>query len=605
MSAKLKWNRVNIVKAIHIVFLCLLFGNVLMSSFQSDLIMYELDRKLIYFNIVASIYVILTALLRLHKKIVLSSFDTYLLLVAFYISLNYYLSIEWYNNIISSIILLVLICLSIKDLTLSYNCKDLVLFSLTSCFLAIGVFEGILGVLQIFQLAPSLGKNIAGTFFNTGIYAIYISITSSCALSLYVFCEADNFKKKLLKTLALVNIVLSIVVLPSTFSRSAWLASICSLVFTLLIRYRRSLQAVSIRIKLLLVLLIISMGLMLSAWGYKLKSSSADGRMVIWKTGLIALKENPVFGIRLGQIPYRFFNYQAEYFENEPKDAVKYTDRVDFAFNDMLQITIEHGIVGLILLAVGCIMLYKSIKSNWKADPLFLGAVSGILSVIISGFFSYPLKMISVNYAVLFFLCVVFLSGERPNKHFLTMKHATSLLAYGLIIAGCGYILLQQYKCIPSVSAIQKGQESLKDQNFKAAKTYFQTALENTPYQKNILPAYGLSQLNLNDYKGSIKSFSEAQKYLSDPFLSANMGTSYLRLSKYKQAEQQYLNAIRMAPNRMYFKYLLAKLYKETRDSSKLSNISREILTMPVKVESLAIQQMKSEIRNLINNEIK
>lgn len=601
MLAKLKWNRGDTVKSIHIFFLCLLFVNVLVNSFQSAFIIYELDRKLIYFNIVGSIYIILATVLRLHKKMAISYFNSYLGLVIICISLNYYLSIGLYNNIISSIILLILISISIKDLAVTYNCKELLIFAFTTCVLATGILEGAIGVLQVFHIVPGLGKNIVGTFFNKGIYAIYMSITFSFALPLYVFCKPNNFKQKLLRSLALVNILLSIVVLPSTFSRSAWVAAICSSIFILIISQREVLGAIKFRTKLFLALLIAIIGLTLGVFGYKLKSSSADGRIVIWKTGLIALQENPLLGIGFGQVQYKFFEYQGEYFRKEPEDGEKYTDRVDFVFNDTLQFTIENGIVGLILFSIGCVMLFQSIKSRWSHDPFFLGAVSGIISVAVSSFFSYPLEMISICYLVLLFISMVNISGDRSEKQFI-VKKILSLPLYAIVLLGCSYILQQQYKCIQSVTDAEKGQDNLQSENFKAAKTYLKRALENTPYQKKILTAYGLSQLNLKNYEASIHSFSEAQQYLSDPFLSGNTGTAYLRLRKYKQAEQQYLNAIHMAPNRIYFKYLLAKLYKETGDSVKFSNISHEILTMPVKVESLAIQQMKSEIRNLINN---
>ncbi|WP_291126823.1 tetratricopeptide repeat protein, partial [Dysgonomonas sp. UBA7698] len=78
-------------------------------------------------------------------------------------------------------------------------------------------------------------------------------------------------------------------------------------------------------------------------------------------------------------------------------------------------------------------------------------------------------------------------------------------------------------------------------------------------------------------------------------------GDSYKATKRYVLAEQAYLTAYRMNPNRFYTRYLLAKLYDETNQYEKAINIAYGLLNEKPKIESTAVNEIKEEMRNILN----
>jgi tetratricopeptide (TPR) repeat protein len=78
------------------------------------------------------------------------------------------------------------------------------------------------------------------------------------------------------------------------------------------------------------------------------------------------------------------------------------------------------------------------------------------------------------------------------------------------------------------------------------------------------------------------------------------MGEAYSNLGNYQKSERCFLHAIALMPNRMYPRYLLAKLYIKSHQIKKAKLLANEINSMPIKIESSATAEMKTEINELI-----
>jgi hypothetical protein len=55
-----------------------------------------------------------------------------------------------------------------------------------------------------------------------------------------------------------------------------------------------------------------------------------------------------------------------------------------------------------------------------------------------------------------------------------------------------------------------------------------------------------------------------------------------------------------MEPNKFYPRYLLAKLYHETGQDNRARTIAEEILSKEVKVNSSAIEKIRSEMKEIL-----
>ena len=84
------------------------------------------------------------------------------------------------------------------------------------------------------------------------------------------------------------------------------------------------------------------------------------------------------------------------------------------------------------------------------------------------------------------------------------------------------------------------------------------------------------------------------------------LAKNWQALKNYPQAESELLQAIGILPERIYPYYLLTKLYAEPNfyQLEKLREAAQIVLTQKAKVESSAIQEMRKEIRKLVENKV-
>jgi tetratricopeptide (TPR) repeat protein len=98
----------------------------------------------------------------------------------------------------------------------------------------------------------------------------------------------------------------------------------------------------------------------------------------------------------------------------------------------------------------------------------------------------------------------------------------------------------------------------------------------------------------------AVTILEQAISYQSKSVLYNALGDSYKALEKYQSAEQQYLQAANMAPAKFYLLYLLAKLYEASGQQQKAMAIANTLLNKEVKVHSTAIEEIKEEMKQII-----
>lgn len=112
---------------------------------------------------------------------------------------------------------------------------------------------------------------------------------------------------------------------------------------------------------------------------------------------------------------------------------------------------------------------------------------------------------------------------------------------------------------------------------------------------------YGHCLHNIKCYEKSIDVLNEALKYTNDPMVLNLLGKNYQYLKAYELAESYYLQSINRLPGRIYPYYLLAKLYadSEFRNKEKFEEMKMIVLTKQPKVSSMAIREMRFELKNI------
>lgn len=598
MATKLSQIISLIIIPLSILIFCLLFINVLLKDIITSSISF--DYKVIFFNVIACISVVLSLLSLQINRLEVDRIDILLLIFVSYLVATYLFKVNSFNNSLYAVVLSALSAVLIKRVIIIYRNSFPFYLIFTTSFLLVGIIETLIGLSQLFNFTAKTEQYINGSFYNSGIFAIYTASTLMFSIAYYFSIDESGTKNRIIEFLCLTNIFLAITALTATHSRSSWIGILLTSSAFFAIRYKIwTLPDRLIRYKYAFIISLIGIISMVFVMLYYYKKDSADGRIVIWKTSLIAIQENFLTGLGFDEIQNRFGDYQTLYFNKNPSDGIKFSDKIEYAFNDFLHIFVENGLIGLLLFAFFLYFIYKEAFKLRSNNPYLAGAICGSIFILISSLFSYPFEMISIRFLFFFFLIII-MSFITVNSSSYKLNYLYTVLATILITSLCTYILWQQYNVFLSKKHLIMAQNSVYDGDFENARIQYQSALNYTPGQISILPGYGMTLLMLKEYSKSVATLSYADKYLSDPFLSCNLGLAYSNIKEYDKAEAAFSKAINMLPNRMYSRFLLANMYNESGYRDKAIIMAEEILKMPVKIESDATMEMKSKMRNML-----
>jgi tetratricopeptide (TPR) repeat protein len=165
------------------------------------------------------------------------------------------------------------------------------------------------------------------------------------------------------------------------------------------------------------------------------------------------------------------------------------------------------------------------------------------------------------------------------------------------------------YACSKSLYSYSKAYRSWKEASQVYKMGAYETCLKD--YEKampvlnrngDFLTGYGKALSMAGKHQNALKVLLQAAIYYPNIVVFTAMGDSYKQMQEKELAEQAYLKAWYMNPSRFYPKYLLAKLYEETGQREKAILTANQLLNMPIKVPSTAIDEIKQEMLNILEN---
>jgi len=474
--------------------------------------------------------------------------------------------------------------------------------------------EAVLGLLQLyggFRVYHAAFK-VTGTFFNPAPYAGFLLASSPWAM----FLAADNKSGLLNKTLywcGFLAVILIIVIIPSTQSRAAYLGLTSSVLVWVVFRYKPLLYVKHIlntKLKRRLVFTLIPLFLMLMLTGlYHFKKDSANGRLLIWKIALQTIQEKPLTGHGFNTVQATFAPAQAVYFAagNGSESEKMLAGSVRWAFNEPLQAASETGLPGMFLLILVTFyaLFYKIQRPVSRVLYLHIGAArASVAGIAVFGCFSYPFYSLPVT--VLFFYALAVLAAfkteplEYRNRFFtgtfktFVVTGAAMLFAFYLVQTPRlkqAYWLWDEANMLYGINA------------FTEANTSFAEALPVLKHNGLFLQQYAKSLAMDDKHTEAIVILKKAEYYYKDEFSFIALGDDYKAIEEYKKAETQYLLAANMVPHKFYPQYLLVILYDQSGQKEKAVILARQILNKKVKVPSTAIDEIKKEIKEIIDKQ--
>jgi len=453
------------------------------------------------------------------------------------------------------------------------------------CIISIGLLVALKAVIQVIGVDEYYLErlNVKGNFSNANVFSAYL--VALIPIAIYMLKWKDKISLWL-SALCIGYILICTFLISFLFSRIA----IFTLLILIVISYSQHFKEGFIKRWAVISGLVVFMIFLCMA-----KSESSRGRVLIWKVSSGIIKENFWLGVGSGGFEANYNNYQARYFRiNHNLKEIKLADETYYAFNDFLQLQAESGIVGSIIvisiIAYILVNLYKSRKLK-NINNSFVPFCLVIFSVLIMGLVGYPFQEYSIKllcYVVLAILVntVYPIYGQHNNKIF-------RLGFYCIISATIVFYCSYKYNKIEQWIKISTGSnaDSLEKYNL------LYPSLKTNSY---FLLDYS-QKLTLADQDTlSIKMLKEAAKMLSCLSIEMSLGDYYYQISDYKKAENNYVTACNMVPNRFRTKYTLYQFYKNIGQINKSKKIGMEILKMPEKIPSVEVDLIKEEIQNTL-----
>lgn len=327
------------------------------------------------------------------------------------------------------------------------------------------------------------------------------------------------------------------------------------------------------------------------------------------------IAEKPLFGYGVGRFEAEYNNWQAEYFQKHPEEMVGPKGRVagntKYAFNEFLETASEIGGIGLLLfgcllaLALGSVPKLKKKELEKEGirkvnDPLILN--SFIFSFIIIFFFSFPfynLPLLLVFFIVLTINSANMQAVQKPQRIPLITGYsfATVLLSFGIWF---GFALPK--RCI-AYKTWQDANFMYMSSTYNIAVKEYEKPYSSCKYNNEFLQQFGKCLAMNKDFTKAKIILNDAVKFGGDYMLYANLGDVYKELKQYSQAEVAYNRSAYMVPHKLYPHYLLVKLYTQTGDTVKAQTKAKEVLAMNAKVNNMAEDEIKQEMKKILKKE--
>ena len=285
-----------------------------------------------------------------------------------------------------------------------------------------------------------------------------------------------------------------------------------------------------------------------------------------------------------------------DYFKNHPYSKFALlADNVKHPFNEYIKIAVEFGIISLItIVSLIMFLLWKIVKTKNQNRGLIF---SGLVSLFLFAFFSYPLQYIAVWLLLTFYLLNAFPLEEIRLKN-TPFSIFTRVVVVVISTFALFHLNLQmqteiKWKIIAENSLYGKTQEMLQKYEL-----LYSTPLKQNPF---FLYNYG-AELNIAEkYGESINILKECESKFNDYDLQILLADNYYNIGSIDKATQTYVYASNMIPCRFLPLYQLFDIYRKTKQVKQAEELALVIVNKEVKIPSNTIKQIQSIAREYLD----
>jgi O-antigen ligase len=315
---------------------------------------------------------------------------------------------------------------------------------------------------------------------------------------------------------------------------------------------------------------------------------STSGRFLVLENSLSLWQEHFFAGVGVNQFERVYNLFQADFISKHANPEYSYfASYIEVAYNDFLQIAIEMGFFGLVLMGLVAFVMVR----NFKRYPSYIR--EALIVIFLVAFFSFPFQTSSTAT-----LCVVYLgiasSFHEPVKQFYIHPTVVKMLC----TLSLGIVMVLSFNIQNALYVWQlsgKNPDVLTQSRFESARY----VLTNN---KNFQLAYGNMLFLRKKSHESINVLEKlsAQSSKIDIFLL--LALNYEAIADTSAAERNFRKSISLVPSLLRPKFLLMKFYLKNRRLQEAKAIATIITTSRIKVktmEATKLVQMANEVLKL------
>lgn len=463
------------------------------------------------------------------------------------------------------------------------------------------------------QLISGNGRHhlfaLTGTFQNPGPYSAYLMIAGSVVLcrvpftiyhlqahfphlfsGIYHLSLANRWARRFWKNERMKSIVketvyyslsviafLPLLILPATWSRAAFVGmGVCAL-WIFKKRYWRfrwyvwgALVAVAIAF-------------------YFIKRGSADGRSLIWMASLTTWMHDMWLGVGVGGFRHACAEGIAEMW-NANHDSAKFASAgvTDYAYNAMVKILVEQGLVGALL------WITITLLAMWRLYKLSVSLFMGMLSLLVFSMFSYPFELLPYRIIAV----MVFAWSESRDKSTLCL-HLNKIICTFVSIITIAFSWFLKTEITERIEHDKDATLFAGMRNSAFLSDYY----ELLPYETDnpqYLFDFAKTLREETRYEDSNAILRMGTQVSADPMFYIIMGNNYRDEQLYDLAKETYEKAYSIMPNRLYPMYLLMMMYADKGDEALANDMAKRVRHSYVKIESNATKQMQEKADSIL-----
>ena len=329
---------------------------------------------------------------------------------------------------------------------------------------------------------------------------------------------------------------------------------------------------------------------------YFLKKGSADGRSIIYIISLLSILQHPICGSGICSFCHQYAEGMATFSVQHPTFNLLSADVTSSAYNSLLQIGVEQGLVG-ICIAVALVTLIL-VRLNKKGKVLGIG----LLCLLIFSMFSYPFDQLP--YQIIFVVIAAY-TGTDVKENTISEKWHILFRCYIAPAALCGCVIL-----LSAFTHRQIKERTEAESEYGMMAGVRHSAFLDDYYE--LLPLMLSNEHFLFDFAKMLTidgRYNDSNAILrlgtlvsNDPMFYVIQGNNYNEMGLCQEAEKAYMKAFNSMPNRLYPLYQLMLLYEKEGDIEKMTKMAQQVIAFKEKITSPATREMKKKANVIANH---